>query len=412
VFSRELYEMPTPCVVARVILLLLCAALALAKASSFSPFDPSTTFEFQFIHEILPLNGKGGVNVVRRYDPTKVDVLFKDVKYTQATPFTTLELSDSDQNVTFALVNQTTTSTIASFTVTVCRRACSVGPSTGHTCGWHSTQPTLPLHQPAAGEQYTLVAFAVNGSFVDSIFLENAHPVGSTPRSLPCANQASRVCQVGTSFGMDRAMVRFINVATTVSNLTILGVSSNCYRCLHLPIATLSDTNRMTSYLSFDTTFPTQFEVLELSSTQEEALFFPPFPADDGRRRVDGVALDDLIALHQETHDDYGRLLAGSGSALLEFEYHFGEHGVYTVVFREGVAPDEGSLAAQIQVTENPDQVYAPLYIAIGVICALAILWFGGSYLYRVGLATWEKHKQKTAETLGDAIGNDEVSRA
>ena len=222
--------------------------------------------------------------------------------------------------------------------------------------------------------------------------------------------------QVNNSYGMDLAAVRFINVATNITDITVFGVSANCYHCVALPIVSFNATRRATPYLALDTTFSIAFKLLDVSG--EDLVFLLPqldLSSADLRQRHDEAALRALIELHHDTHDEEGRPLVGAGQ-ISSFDYHFGEHGVYTVIFRDAAHPetDKGLVVAQIAVSSEPDDPNVPIYVAMGIIGALAIVYLMGTYVWRLGSRAWEEHQHKKngGDALDSMYGGGQVPHA
>lgn len=335
----------------------------LVRASNHSQENVSITIQVGFIHEIASLRSEdrqGGINFARLYaDGAAAHILFRDVKYTEITPFVEFEIEGRDllnhTAVTFVLLNRTDGAILANFTASV-----------------------------VDGEQVTVVGID-EGKTINAMILDN-------------------IKEVNNSYGMDLAAVRFINVATNITDITVFGVSANCYRCVALPIVSFNATRRATPYLALDTTFSIAFKLLDVSG--EDLVFLLPhldLSSADLRQRHDEAALRALIELHHDTHDEEGRPLAGAG-LISSFDYHFGEHGVYTVIFRDATQPetDKGLVVAQIEVSSEPDDPNVPIYVAMGIIGALTIVYLVGTYVWRFGSRAWEEHQHK--KNGGDAL--------
>jgi hypothetical protein len=160
--------------------------------------------------------------------------------------------------------------------------------------------------------------------------------------------------------------------------------------------------------MALDTTFSTGF-FLANASRNELASMLPQLDLSsaDLRQHHDEESLRALIEFHHDTHDEEGRPLVGS-AALGEFSYHFGEHGVYTVILRDAATPnDKGAVVAQIEVSREPDDANVPIYIAMGIIGALAIVYLVGTCVWLHGSRKWEEHqhKQNGTEALDSMYG-------
>jgi hypothetical protein len=99
----------------------------LARASNHSQENVSITIQVGFIHEIASLRSEdrqGGINFARLYaDGAAAHILFRDVKYTEITPFVEFEIEGRDllnhTAVTFVLLNRTDGAILANFTASV-----------------------------------------------------------------------------------------------------------------------------------------------------------------------------------------------------------------------------------------------------------------------------------------------------
>jgi hypothetical protein len=210
---------------------------------------------------------------------------------------------------------------------------------------------------------------------------------------------------------MDLAAVRFINLAANLTELSVSGVSTNCYRCLSLPLVSLNAARRASGFLALDTTFTTDFEVFDMGPGELGALLPRlDLAADDLRQRHDEAALRTLIGLHHETHDEDGRPRLGAGGLLLtRFSYHFGEHGIYNVIIRDPATHNSTDAApvvvAQVAVAIEPDDANVPIYVAMGIIGAVAIVYLVGTYVYRVGTKAWAERQQNGDDGLDSMYG-------
>lgn len=211
---------------------------------------------------------------------------------------------------------------------------------------------------------------------------------------------------------MDLAAVRFVNVATNVTNITVLGVSANCYRCVAQPVVTLNATYRASSYLALDTNFAISFDLME-TNPHNVSFHFAEYTREERGMsyHYSEEALRNLIELHHATHDEDGKPLL-EANVLASFDHHFGEHGVYTVIIRDPETNENGTgLLVEVQATHEPDDPNIPIYVAIGVIVGLAIIWQAITWGYRFGLIAWEHHKLKQdgADGLEAMYGTGQV---
>ena len=98
----------------------------LVRASNHSK-NASITIQVGFIHEIASLRSEdrqGGINFARLYaNGAAAHILFRDVKYTETTPFVEFEIEGRDllnhTVVTFVLLNRTDGAILANFTASV-----------------------------------------------------------------------------------------------------------------------------------------------------------------------------------------------------------------------------------------------------------------------------------------------------
>lgn len=168
-----------------------------------------------------------------------------------------------------------------------------------------------------------------------------------------------------------------------------------------------------------DTTFSTNFEVVDVSS-HNFSIRLPHLSSldkrDDMRTQYpyyNEAALLNLIELHHDTHDSEGRPLSDS-IVLTQFSYQFGEHGIYNVLIRDGYVLKNAtnpSVIAEVLVTHDPDDSNIPIYVAMGVIFGLAVVWQASTWGYRCGKIIWEERKINREGTDG-GLGSPYIGSA
>ncbi len=155
------------------------------------------------------------------------------------------------------------------------------------------------------------------------------------------------------------------------------------------------------------------------------------FGADDGEldgrvelARYEAVSFEQGVSrapyLREASHIShelvYVRLVQPLVFCLCDFIAVFTFITFFIIIFRDAAHPetDKGLVVAQIAVSSEPDDPNVPIYVAMGIIGALAIVYLVGTYVWRLGSRAWEEHQHKKngGDALDSMYGGGQVPHA